>query len=282
MANATSPTCAPSPPTQLGIADPQPWDWTYIGEKLKEARYAFSEQEVKQYFTAPKVMAGLFKIVETLFEVSHPPRQRTGLASERRVLPHRARGGAEGRPVLPRPLGPRRASAAAPGWTTCAPAGCAPTPARCRRRSRNWCATSPRASDGKPPLLTHDDVTTLFHEFGHGLHHMLTQVNERDVSGISGVEWDAVELPSQFMENFCWEWDVLAPHDRARRHRRAAAARAVRQDDWPPRTSRAACRRCARSSSRCSTCCCTPNTTPRPPSRATSWRCSARCATRSR
>jgi oligopeptidase A len=64
--------------------------------------------------------------------------------------------------------------------------------------------------NGKPPLLTHDDVITLFHEFGHGLHHMLTQVNERDVSGISGVEWDAVELPSQFMENFCWEWSVLS------------------------------------------------------------------------
>jgi len=63
--------------------------------------------------------------------------------------------------------------------------------------------------DGKPPLLTHDDAPTLFDEFGHGLQHMLTQVNEHDVSGISGVEWDAVELPSQFMENFCWECEVL-------------------------------------------------------------------------
>ena len=84
--------------------------------------------------------------------------------------------------------------------------------------------------EGKPPLLTHDDVTTLFHEFGHGLHHMLTRVNERDVSGISGVEWDAVELPSQFMENFCWEWAVLrhvtAHVDTGAR----AAARTVRQD----------------------------------------------------
>ena len=91
----------------------------------------------------------------------------------------------------------------------CGRAGCAPMTAVCRRRSRSWSATSLRASVTSPPLLTHDDVTTLFHEFGHGLHHMLTQVNERDVSGISGVEWDAVELPSQFMENFCWEWDVL-------------------------------------------------------------------------
>ena len=63
--------------------------------------------------------------------------------------------------------------------------------------------------NGKPPLLTHDDVITLFHEAGHGLHHMLTRINEHDVSGINGVEWDAVELPSQFMENFCWEWHVL-------------------------------------------------------------------------
>jgi oligopeptidase A len=71
--------------------------------------------------------------------------------------------------------------------------------------------TPPASIDGvpQPSLLTHDEVTTLFHEFGHGLHHMLTQVEELGVSGISGVEWDAVELPSQFMENFCWEWDVL-------------------------------------------------------------------------
>jgi oligopeptidase A len=71
--------------------------------------------------------------------------------------------------------------------------------------------TPPLSVDGQlqPALLSHDDVTTLFHEFGHGLHHMLTQVNDIGVSGISGVEWDAVELPSQFMENFCWEWDVV-------------------------------------------------------------------------
>jgi oligopeptidase A len=71
--------------------------------------------------------------------------------------------------------------------------------------------TPPATVDGQlqPSLFTHDEVTTLFHEFGHGLHHMLTEVDELSVSGISGVEWDAVELPSQFMENFCWEWDVL-------------------------------------------------------------------------
>ncbi len=195
----------------LGLQDPQAWDWPYIGEKLKEARYAFSEQEVKPYFTAPKVLAGLFQIVETLFEVAirrdsapvwHPsvefyrierstpagaqlvgqfyldPAARTG-----------KRGGAWMDDVRARWLRPDT--------------GALQTPVA------HLVCNFAEGVNGKPALLTHDDVITLFHEFGHGLHHLLTQVNERDVSGISGVEWDAVELPSQFMENFCWEWDVL-------------------------------------------------------------------------
>jgi oligopeptidase A len=201
----------------LQIADPQAWDWPYIGEKLKEARYSFSEQEVKQYFTAPKVLAGLFKIIETLFEVdirkdSAPVWnaavefyriERYPEATSDRSLP----GQLVGQFYLDQPA---RTGKRGGAWMD---------DVRARwLRPDNGPLQTPVAHlvcnfadgvDGKPPLLTHDDVTTLFHEFGHGLHHMLTQVNERDVSGISGVEWDAVELPSQFMENFAWEWDVL-------------------------------------------------------------------------
>ena len=196
---------------ELGITDPQPWDWAFIGEKLKEARYSFSEQELKQYFPAPKVLAGLFKIVETLFEVSirpdtapvwHPcvefyriersTPQGPQLVGQFYLDPQARkgkRGGAWMDDVRTRWLRPDNHQLQTPvAHLVC-----------------NFAA----GVDGKPALLTHDDVITLFHETGHGLHHMLTQVNERDVSGIAGVEWDAVELPSQFMENFCWEWDVL-------------------------------------------------------------------------
>ncbi|AMM23086.1 oligopeptidase A [Variovorax sp. PAMC 28711] len=191
----------------VGLQDPQPWDWSYVGEKLKEARYAYSEQEVKQYFTAPKVMAGLFKIVETLFEVTirrdsapvwHPTVEfyrieRAGQKVGQFYLDPSARAGKRGGAwmddVRARWLRPDDGTLQTP--------------------IAQLVCNFAEGVDGKPPLLTHDDVTTLFHEFGHGLHHMLTQINERDVSGISGVEWDAVELPSQFMENFCWEWDVL-------------------------------------------------------------------------
>jgi oligopeptidase A len=193
--------------TELGLVDPQAWDWPYIGEKLKEARYSFSEQEVKQYFTAPKVLGGLFKIVETLFEVAiredSAPVWKPGVAFYR----IERNGQLVGQFYLDQPA---RTGKRGGAWMD---------DVRARwLRPDNGTLQTPVAHmvcnfadgvDGKPPLLTHDDVTTLFHEFGHGLHHMLTQVNERDVSGISGVEWDAVELPSQFMENFCWEWDVL-------------------------------------------------------------------------
>ena len=198
----------------LGLADPQPWDWSYIGEQLKEQRYAFSEQEVKQYFTAPKVLAGLFKIVETLFEVSirrdsapvwHPTVEFYRI--------ERAAAQAGGAPQLVGQfyLDPSARSGKRGGaWMDDVRARwLRPDDGHLQTPVAQLVCNFAAGVDGKPPLLTHDDVTTLFHEFGHGLQHMLTQIDERDVSGISGVEWDAVELPSQFMENFCWEWDVL-------------------------------------------------------------------------
>jgi oligopeptidase A len=182
------------------------WDVSYWSEKLKEARYAFSDQTVKQYFTAPKVVGGLFSIIERLFDVSIAEAQasvwhetvkfyemrRNGQLIAQFYLDLYARNGKrpgawmdEVRSRWLKPTGEQQTPVALLTCNFASPVG------------------------NKPALLTHDDVITLFHEFGHGLHHMLTQVNDLGVSGISGVEWDAVELPSQFMENFCWEWDVL-------------------------------------------------------------------------
>jgi len=206
----------------LALGDPQAWDWSYVGEKLKQARYAFSEQEVKQYFTLPKVLGGLFKIVETLFDVTIRPdttpvwhRDVAFFRVERAIAGAPAgdgtqstlvgqfyldttardgkRGGAWMDDVRARWLRPDDKQLQTPvAHLVC-----------------NFAEGVMKNGTRQSALLTHDDVITLFHEFGHGLQHMLTQVNERQVSGISGVEWDAVELPSQFMENFCWEWDVL-------------------------------------------------------------------------
>ncbi|MDO9166447.1 MAG: M3 family metallopeptidase [Rhodoferax sp.] len=191
----------------LNLPNPQAWDWPYVSEKLKEARYAFSEQEVKQYFTAPKVLAGLFRIVETLFDVVikkdkapvwHPNVEfyrieRAGSLVGQFYLDPSARTGKRGGAWMDDVRG---------RWLR-------PDTHQLQTPVAHLVCNFADGVNGKPALLTHDDVTTLFHEFGHGLHHLLSQVNERDVSGISGVEWDAVELPSQFMENFCWEWDVL-------------------------------------------------------------------------
>jgi oligopeptidase A len=197
---------------QLKLPDPQAWDWPYISEKLKESRYAFNEQEVKQYFPLPRVLAGLFNIVQTLFEVSiredHAPvwhesvrffriERTTGQGSPELVgqfyLDPQARNGKRGGAWM---------DDVRARWLR-------PDTGQLQTPVAHLVCNFASGVNGKPALLTHDDVTTLFHEFGHGLHHLLTQVNERDVSGISGVEWDAVELPSQFMENFCWEWDVI-------------------------------------------------------------------------
>ena len=201
----------------LDLSDPQAWDWPYVSEKLKEARYAFSEQEVKQYFPAPKVLAGLFKIVETLFDVRiqkdstpvwHPNVEfyrieRHSEATRDHALP----GDLVGQFYLdPSARTGKRGGAWMDDVRT---RWLRPDTQQLQTPVAHLVCNFAEGVGGKPALLTHDDVTTLFHEFGHGLHHLLSQVNERDVSGISGVEWDAVELPSQFMENFCWEWDVL-------------------------------------------------------------------------
>ena len=192
---------------KMNLTDPQPWDYAYISEKLKEARYAFSEQQVKQYFTAPKVLAGLFKIVETLFEVAiskdSAPIWKPGVEFYRI---ERA-GQLVGQFYLDKPA---RTGKRGGAWMDDVRARwLRPDTGKLQTPVAHLVCNFADGVGGKPALLSHDDVTTLFHEFGHGLHHLLSQINEHDVSGISGVEWDAVELPSQFMENFCWEWDVL-------------------------------------------------------------------------
>jgi oligopeptidase A len=190
-----------------GIPDMQAWDVTYFSEKLREERYAFSDQEVKQYFPEAKVLQGLFRVISTLYDVkvqkAHAPVwhqdagfyeivSNTGELVGQFYLDLYARDKKRGGAWMDEAITRRRKAHGIEtpvAYLTCnfsAPVG------------------------DKPALFTHDEVITLFHEFGHGLHHLLTKVEEYSVSGIKGVEWDAVELPSQFMENFCWEWDVLS------------------------------------------------------------------------
>lgn len=196
--------------SELGIEDMQAWDVAYASEKLREKRYAFSAQEVKEYFPEPKVVEGLFKLVSNLFGVTIQPDDAPVWHPDVRFFRIERDGELVGQFYLDLYARPGKGQGA---WMD---------DARGRRMTTGGAVqtpvayltcnfTPPAEVDGKlqPSLFTHDEVTTLFHEFGHGLHHMLTEVDELSVSGISGVEWDAVELPSQFMENFCWEWDVL-------------------------------------------------------------------------
>ena len=196
---------------ELGLETLEPWDMGYASEKLRQARYAFSEQEVKPYFTEPKVLAGLFHVVESLygvriaadsapvwhedvrfFRIETPAGELVGQFYLDPYARETKRGGAWMDEAITR----RRVATGI--QTPVAYLNC----------------NFPRPvgeKDGKtlPATFSHGDVETLFHEAGHGLHHLLTRVEELGVSGIHGVEWDAVELPSQFMENYCWEWDVL-------------------------------------------------------------------------
>ncbi|MCB1600545.1 MAG: M3 family metallopeptidase [Xanthomonadales bacterium] len=185
-----------------GIAELQPWDVPFLSEKLRLARYQLSDEELKPYFPLPRVLAGLFELTESLFGVR--ARERAGVPVWHGDVRYYELVDADERVVAAFYLDAyARAKKRGGAWMDV-----------CRTRFRHGeglerpvayltCNFAPPVG-GKPALLTHDDVTTLFHEFGHGLHHMLTEVEARGVSGISGVEWDAVELPSQFMENFCW------------------------------------------------------------------------------
>ena len=196
---------------ELGLAALEPWDIAFASERLLEARYAFSEEEVRRYFTEPTVLAGLFQIVETLFEVAIRPDSAPVWHDSVRFFRVERRSGPDaGRLLAQFYLDPYARPGKRPGawmddlrdrWHR--PEGHLQTPVACL-----VCNFAP-PQPGKPALLTHDQVITLFHEFGHGLQLMLTQIDDLGVSGLSGVEWDAVELPSQFMENFCWEWDVV-------------------------------------------------------------------------
>ena len=197
---------------ELSIADGlEPWDVAFASERLKQERYSFSENELKQYFPLPKVLDGLFQVIQTLFgvkiEAANLPIWHADVQS------FSVKNGA-GNIVAYFYLDPY----ARPGKR----GGAWMDDARGRRVLPNGeiqipvaylvCNFAPPVKvDGvlRQPTITHDDVITLFHESGHGLHHLLTQVSALGVSGINGVEWDAVELPSQFMENFCWEWEVL-------------------------------------------------------------------------
>ena len=191
---------------KLGIEDPHSWDLPYASEKLREAQYSFSDQEVKQYFTLPAVFNGLFGLVQTLFNIRivkdtapvwHPDVQFFRIENEQ--------GEKVAQFYMDLYARPNKRGGA---WMD-----------NDRTRNRLYgelqtpvaylvCNFAKPVGD-KPALLTHDDVLTLFHEFGHGLHHMLSRIEEPAASGINGVEWDAVECPSQFMENFAWDWTVL-------------------------------------------------------------------------
>lgn len=193
---------------EQGCADLQSWDLGYYSEKLREQRYSISEEVIRQYFPINKVLNGMFELVERLFAIQiHEEQGFERWHPDVRLFTISENGQPIGRFYFDLYA---RANKRGGAWMDGA-----------RDQFRNSenelvlpvaylvCNFTPAVGE-HPALLTHDEVTTLFHEFGHGLHHMLTRVEQLGVSGINGVPWDAVELPSQFMENWCWEPEGLA------------------------------------------------------------------------
>ena len=194
----------------FNMSEVNAWDVGYVSEKLRQQRYAFSDNDVKQYFPESKVIVGLFRVVESIYGITfakstaetwhtdvqfYDVRDKDGALIGQFYFDLYARENKRGGAWMDDAINRRRAHGKLQhpvAFMTC-----------------NFPAPIGRGNQQRPALFTHDDVITLFHEFGHGLHQLLTEVDELGVSGINGVEWDAVELPSQFMENFCWEWDVL-------------------------------------------------------------------------
>ncbi|MCE0558339.1 oligopeptidase A [Motilimonas sp. E26] len=194
---------------QSGDTELQAWDLSYYGEKLKQHKYAISAEALRPYFPEAKVVSGLFEVVKRLFGLTiteregvdtwHPDVRFYDIFDQQGEL----------RGSFYFDLYAREHKRGGAWMNDCL----------IRRRRLDGSLQKPVAfltcnfnkpSADKPALFTHDEVTTLFHEFGHGIHHMLTQVETSGVSGINGVPWDAVELPSQFLENWCWEPEALA------------------------------------------------------------------------
>jgi oligopeptidase A len=193
--------------TQFAGRQLDAWDITYYSERLQEARYSISQEELRPYFPLPRVLDGLFAVVQRLFQVQFRPRTDVPLWHEDArfydILD--AAGKVTGGVYLDPYARPNKRSGAwmdeCVGRKELASGSALPV-------AYLVCNALPGTA-GQPAQLTHDDVVTLFHEFGHGLHHLLTRVRYPSISGINGVAWDAVELPSQFMENYAWQPEVL-------------------------------------------------------------------------
>ena len=204
---------------ECSLATLESWDMAWVSEKLRQSRYSFSDDEVKQYFPEHKVLTGLFRVVESLYNVQllpdtapvwHPTVhffriERAGQLIGQFYVDLYARETKRGGAWMDEVITRRRIASADFSNASSTEIQTPVAYLNC-----NFPAPLGEGEQQRPATFTHDDVITLFHECGHGLHHLLTQVDELPISGIRGVEWDAVELPSQFMENFCWEWDVLS------------------------------------------------------------------------